>query len=125
MSAKTRAAAILDVPHNATRTQVKEAYRKLALQHHPDRNPNAAQEFSRITDAYKTLMASEQITSSAQHINSTQHRAYKQVYRPGNFRVLLGCGIGVVGGFALFGGAWLLHEKYRLYEEQMVLQTNE
>ena len=31
---------ILEIPEQATEEQVKKAYRKLALEHHPDRNPD-------------------------------------------------------------------------------------
>lgn len=40
---------------SATRTDLKQAYRKLAFSKHPDRNPQAGNEFSRITEAYKYI----------------------------------------------------------------------
>lgn len=39
----------------ATRSDLKQAFRKLAFSKHPDRNPEAGQEFSRITEAYKYI----------------------------------------------------------------------
>jgi len=50
---------ILEIPEQATEEQVKKAYRKLALEHHPDRNPddpNSEEQFKEITEAYGVLM---------------------------------------------------------------------
>jgi curved DNA-binding protein CbpA len=48
---------ILGVPRDAKEADIKAAYRKLALRHHPDRSkdPNASQIFQQITIAYETL----------------------------------------------------------------------
>jgi molecular chaperone DnaJ len=50
---------ILGVGKNATDPEIKSAYRKLALQNHPDRNPENAEEatekFKEITEAYGVL----------------------------------------------------------------------
>jgi curved DNA-binding protein CbpA len=51
---------ILGLTSDATLADVKKAYRKLARQHHPDRNnadPGATGRFRRITEAYKYLSA--------------------------------------------------------------------
>lgn len=49
---------ILGLTPGATKKQIKSAYRKLALQYHPDRNPSpgAKQKFQEITAAYDYLM---------------------------------------------------------------------
>ena len=51
---------ILGLTSDATLADVKKAYRKLARQHHPDRNnadPGAIDRFRRITEAYEYLSA--------------------------------------------------------------------
>jgi curved DNA-binding protein CbpA len=49
---------ILQVPPTATMVEIKKAYRKLALQYHPDKNPDnelAASRFLEIKKAYEVL----------------------------------------------------------------------
>jgi molecular chaperone DnaJ len=49
---------ILGVQRNASAGQIKAAFRKLAMQHHPDRNPGdkaAEQRFKEINEAYEVL----------------------------------------------------------------------
>ena len=50
---------ILGVPRNASDTEIKKAYRKLAMQYHPDRNPSkekwANEKFKEINEAFGVL----------------------------------------------------------------------
>lgn len=49
---------ILEVPETATVDEIKKAYRRLSLIHHPDKNNNSAEsatKFQKISEAYETL----------------------------------------------------------------------
>lgn len=46
---------VLELNDNANSEQIKKAYRKLALQYHPDRNPNGTDKFKEIANAYEIL----------------------------------------------------------------------
>ncbi|TDJ52113.1 MAG: J domain-containing protein [Nitrospina sp.] len=50
---------ILGIPENAKPDEIKKTYRRLAVEHHPDRNPNdpkSENRFKEITEAYGVLM---------------------------------------------------------------------
>ncbi|MGY8777375.1 MAG: molecular chaperone DnaJ [Longimicrobiales bacterium] len=52
----------LGVPRDADADQIKKAYRKLAMQYHPDKNqgsPEAEERFKEVTEAYEVLRDSE------------------------------------------------------------------
>jgi len=49
---------VLDVPRTATEAEIKKAYRRLAMKHHPDRNPDdkaAEDNFKEAKEAYEVL----------------------------------------------------------------------
>jgi len=53
--------AALQLPATADTSDIRKAYRKLALQYHPDKNPGGAQEeagrkFREVAEAYEALM---------------------------------------------------------------------
>ena len=47
---------ILQVMPTATQAEIKAAYRRLAKQFHPDKNPGAEEKFKLIKEAYETLI---------------------------------------------------------------------
>ncbi|HUL49809.1 MAG TPA: molecular chaperone DnaJ [Gemmatimonadales bacterium] len=62
MSAGTAYYELLGVSREATETEIKRAYRKLAMQYHPDRNNGdkaAEEKFKQITEAYEVLCDAE------------------------------------------------------------------
>jgi molecular chaperone DnaJ len=53
---------VLGVPRNATEEEIRKAFRRLALEWHPDRNkdPGAAERFKEINEAYQVLSDPQQ-----------------------------------------------------------------
>jgi curved DNA-binding protein len=78
---------VLGVDRNATEEEIKHSYRKLALDHHPDRNPgnkSAEEKFKEINEAYQVLSDPEKKARydqlGASYKSYTQHGG-----SPGNF----------------------------------------
>ena len=80
---------VLGVPKNASASEIKKAYRKLAQKNHPDANPgnrDAEERFKEVSSAYDVLGDAE------------KRKRYDQV------REMVGSGYGPGGGFGGFGG---------------------
>lgn len=87
---------ILKIPKNATKEDIRKAYRKLALKWHPDKNPNNMEEankrFKEISEAYEVLS------------NDRKRRMYDQYGKEGPRRANRDHDEDVfdLGGFGLF-----------------------
>lgn len=84
---------VLGLSRNASSDDIKKAYRKLAMQYHPDRNPDngAAERFKEVNEAYEVLSDSE------------KRARYDQL---GHAGVDGGFGMGGMGGFEGFGSGF-------------------
>ncbi len=110
---------VLGVERKASKDQIKDAYRKLAMQFHPDRNksPEAEERFKEISEAYAVLSDEQK----RQQYDTLGHAGFDQQYTPEDiyrgtdfdsvfrdigfdfgdvFRTIFGGG----GGFGGFGG---------------------
>ena len=69
---------VLGVSRNAPKDQIKDAYRKLAMQFHPDRNksPEAEEKFKEISEAYAVLSDDEK----RQQYDTLGHAGFDQRY---------------------------------------------
>ena len=77
---------ILGVERNASEEDIRKAYRKLAMQYHPDRNPNdkqAEEHFKEINEAYQVL-SDAQKRAHYDRLGS-DYSQWQQRGAPGNF----------------------------------------
>ena len=69
---------ILGVKTNASQTEIKSAYRKLARKSHPDVNPNseAARQFALLSKAYHTLIDPQERIHYDEQLKAQKNRSY-------------------------------------------------
>ena len=75
---------VLGVPRTASPDEVKKAYRRLAMQHHPDRNQGdkvAEAKFKELSEAYEVLSDADKRRKYDQY----GHEGLKQAFGPGGF----------------------------------------
>ena len=119
---------ILGVPRSADEKEIRQAYRRLARQHHPDVNPgdeDSAERFKTINAAYEVLSDADKRAKYDRYGDQWQHAEqfeqqggpdFSQFFRGGDFggnrggfTFTTGGGslsdiLGGLGGFAGFGG---------------------
>ena len=76
---------VLGIERGATADQIKQAFRRLAMKHHPDRNPSnkkeAEERFKEISEAYEVLSDSQKRAAYDQY----GHSGVEGAFRHGNF----------------------------------------
>lgn len=117
MTTKSDYYELLGVPRDASAEDVKKAYRKLALQYHPDRNKEAGAEerFKEISEAYAVLSDAEKrkVYDTYGHAGFDERYSQEDIFRGADFgefgfdlgnifRTIFGGAAG--GGFGQQGG---------------------
>jgi len=111
MSAKRDYYETLGVPRNASKEDVKKAYREMALKYHPDRNktPEAEEKFKEISEAYAVLSDDEKRMQYDQygHAGVDAKYTWDDIFRGVDFDSIfrdLGSGFGFSDIFEMFFG---------------------
>lgn len=116
---------VLGVPRTASKDQIKDAYRKLAMQYHPDRNKaaDAEEKFKEISEAYAVLSDDEkrQQYDTLGHAGFDQRYTREDIFRGADFDSIfrdIGAGFGFGDLFnVFFGGRGFSGQEY---EERQV-----
>jgi molecular chaperone DnaJ len=102
---------VLGVQRNASKDEIKDAYRKLAMQYHPDRNkaPDAEEKFKEISEAYAVLSDDEkrQQYDVLGHAGFDQRYSREDIFRGADFDSIfrdLGFGFGDIFRYFFGGG---------------------
>jgi molecular chaperone DnaJ len=92
---------VLGVSKNASKDEIKDAYRKLAMQYHPDRNKaaNAEDKFKEISEAYAVLSDDQkrQQYDTLGHAGFDQRYTAEDIFRGADFETIfrdIGFGFG-------------------------------
>jgi len=115
---------LLGVEKNASPEEIKKAYRKLALKHHPDRNKGnkeAEEQFKKISEAYAVLSDKEkrQQYDTVGSAGFQQRYSQEDIFRNADLGdILREFGINFGGGRATFrssggGGGGVFEEMFR------------
>jgi molecular chaperone DnaJ len=80
---------ILGIKKDASKTDIKKAYRKLALKYHPDKNPDkeAEEKFKEISEAYAVLYDDEKrkLYDQYGHVGIDQNYSYEDIFKGADF----------------------------------------
>jgi len=102
---------ILGVPRTASSEEIKDAYRKLAMEYHPDRNkaPDAEEKFKEISEAYAVLSDEEKRRQYDElgHAGFDQRYTTEDIFRGADFESIfrdLGFGFDLGDIFSSFFG---------------------
>lgn len=93
----------LDLPNNSTDEEVKKAYKKMAIKHHPDKHANSSEQnkqeaeekFKKIAEAYEVLTNKEKhmpsfVNSNFSHSAVDPYELFNQIFRNMNIGQSMG-----------------------------------